>query len=38
MNNNKMERINGEIKDREKVMRGAKEQGYPYYRRVSDIS
>jgi transposase-like protein len=36
LNNNKMERINGEIKDGEKVMRGLK-HGYSYYRRLSDI-
>jgi transposase-like protein len=29
MNNNKMERINGEIRDREKVMRGLKEKDTP---------
>lgn len=29
MNNNKMERINGEIRDREKVMRGLKEKETP---------
>ncbi len=29
MNNNKMERINGEIRDREKVMRGLKEMDTP---------
>ncbi|WAM22356.1 MAG: hypothetical protein OI717_00075 (plasmid) [Candidatus Methanoperedens sp.] len=37
MNNNKMERINGEIRDREKVMRGLKKtdtlilKGYQIY-------
>lgn len=37
MNNNKMERFNGEIRDREKVMRGLKKQdtvvlkGYQLY-------
>lgn len=29
MNNNKMERINGEIRDREKVMRGLKKKSTP---------
>lgn len=29
MNNNKMERLNGEIRDREKVMRGLKKDGTP---------
>lgn len=29
MNNNKMERINGEIRDREKVMRGLKSTDTP---------
>lgn len=29
MNNNKMERINGEIRDREKVMRGLKKKDTP---------
>jgi len=29
-NNNKMERINGEIRDREKVMRGLKKEDTPY--------
>lgn len=29
MNNNKQERINGEIRDREKVMRGLKEKDTP---------
>ena len=28
-NNNKMERLNGEIRDREKVMRGLKNEGTP---------
>jgi hypothetical protein len=37
MNNNKMERMNGEIRDREKVMRGLKKddtpilKGYPIF-------
>jgi hypothetical protein len=30
MNNNKMERINGEIRDREKTMRGLKKKTRPY--------
>jgi hypothetical protein len=29
MNNNKMERLNGEIRDREKVMRGLKKKDTP---------
>lgn len=29
MNNNKMERLNGEIRDREKVMRGLKKSSTP---------
>lgn len=29
MNNNKMERLNGEIRDREKVMRGLKKMDTP---------
>lgn len=29
MNNNKMERLNGEIRDREKVMRGMKKDDTP---------
>lgn len=29
MNNNKMERLNGEIRDREKVMRGLKKDDTP---------
>jgi hypothetical protein len=29
MNNNKMERLNGEIRDREKVMRGLKKEDTP---------
>ena len=30
MNNNKMERLNGEIRDREKVMRGLKKPDTPF--------
>jgi len=29
MNNNKMERLNGEIRDREKVVRGVKKENSP---------
>ena len=29
MNNNKMERLNGEIRDREKVVRGLKKEDSP---------
>jgi putative transposase len=36
-NNNKMERMNGEIRDREKTMR-TKENGYSYSERLQDIS
>jgi hypothetical protein len=32
MNNNKMERLNGEIRDREKVMRGLKREDSPILR------
>jgi len=32
MNNNKMERLNGEIRDREKVMRGLKREIHQFLR------
>lgn len=32
MNNNKMERLNGEIRDREKVMRGLKKDDAPIFK------
>ena len=38
MNNNKMERLNGEIRNREKVMRGLKKKGYTNSQGLPDIS
>jgi putative transposase len=37
-NNNKMERFNGEVRDREKVMRGLKKSSDSSYRWVPDLS
>ena len=37
MNNNKMERMNGEMRDREKTMRGFKENGFSNPKGVSVI-
>ncbi len=37
-NNNRMERLNGEIRDREKVMRGLKKMDTPNHRRLQDLS
>jgi hypothetical protein len=38
MNNNKMERLNGEIRDREKVVRGLKKDDSPFDLWLSDLS
>ena len=37
MNNNKMERINGEVRDREKTMRGLKKKDTPMLKKRDEV-